>query len=184
MKLNRKGYLTVEVILASVAAVAIAFFLMEITIKLVNVTDDAFVDTELLTDKALIIENIKENLEKDIASLGGISEIGKFTQNNKSGYIVSFCYSGNQDDNRDIFISKDTQSLEYTLEYTNDIYNGGSNNIIYTKKINNSLYNISITSSKTGSIGKEYIGFKVTADNKFSKEPFEANIIVYNNKTC
>lgn len=64
MKLNRKGYLTVEVILASVIAVTIAFFLMEITIKLVNVTDDAYVNTELLTDKTLIIKNIKGQLEK------------------------------------------------------------------------------------------------------------------------
>ena len=52
MKLNRRGYLTVEIIIASAMAVTIAIFLMEITINLVNVSDDAYVSTELLTDKA------------------------------------------------------------------------------------------------------------------------------------
>ena len=45
MKLNRKGYLTVEIILASTIAFAIAFFLIEITVKLVSKTDDIYRDT-------------------------------------------------------------------------------------------------------------------------------------------
>ena len=75
MNLNRRGYLAVEVILASVVAVTIAIFLMEITVKLVNITDDTYVDTELLTDKALIIKNIKGLLEEDIKNNGGIKNI-------------------------------------------------------------------------------------------------------------
>ena len=42
MKLNRKGYLTVEIILAYTIAFAIAFFLIEITVKLVSKTDDIY----------------------------------------------------------------------------------------------------------------------------------------------
>lgn len=65
MKLNRKGYLTVEIILASVMTFVIAFFLIEITMKLVGKTDDAYNDTIFYTDKALVTKNLKEEIEKD-----------------------------------------------------------------------------------------------------------------------
>ena len=38
VKLNKKGYLAVEVILASVVAVSIAVFLIDLTVKMVNKT--------------------------------------------------------------------------------------------------------------------------------------------------
>ena len=53
-KLNRKGYLTIEIILASVMAVVIAFFLIDLTMKLADTTDNAYADTVLVTDKALL----------------------------------------------------------------------------------------------------------------------------------
>ena len=58
MKLNRKGYLTVEIILASTIAFAIAFFLIEITVKLVSKTDDVYHETVIAYDDAIIINNI------------------------------------------------------------------------------------------------------------------------------
>ena len=60
MKLNRKGYLTVEIILASTIAFAIAFFLIEITVKLVSKTDDVYHETVIAYDDAIIINNIKK----------------------------------------------------------------------------------------------------------------------------
>ena len=159
MKLNRKGYITVEVILASVVAVSIAIFLMEITIKMVNITDDAYVDTELLTEKALIIKNIKKLLEDDIEKNGGINNI---TCTNTLCQI-NFC--------------SDSSSIE--LVNNNQITYNGINS--YDKN----LSNIKIITNKTGNIDNgDYILFKITADSKFSKENFESNIIVYNNKTC
>ena len=63
MKLNRKGYLTVEIILASTIAFAIAFFLIEITVKLVSKTDDVYHETVIAYDDAIIINNIKEKIK-------------------------------------------------------------------------------------------------------------------------
>lgn len=74
MKLNRKGYLTVEIILASVMTFVIAFFLIEITMKLVGKTDDAYNDTIFYTDKALVTKNLKEEIEKDIEEDGTTNE--------------------------------------------------------------------------------------------------------------
>ncbi len=163
MNLNRRGYLAVEVILASVVAISIAIFLMEITIKLVNVTDDAYIDTEILTDKALITKNIKKLLEDDIEENGGISSI---TCTDTSCQI-NFC--------------SNSSSIE--LDNNNQITYNGTNN--YDKTLNKNLSNIKITTNKTGNIDNgDYVLFKITADSKFTKENFEANIIVYNNKTC
>lgn len=66
MKLNRKGYLTVEIILASTIAFAIAFFLIEITVKLVSKTDDIYRDTIITTDSSIVTRNIKKEIKKVI----------------------------------------------------------------------------------------------------------------------
>ena len=159
MKLNRKGYLTVEVILASVIAVTIAFFLMEITIKLVNVTDDAYVNTELLTDKTLIIKNIKGQLEKNIKEEQGIKNVNC----NNNSCQITFCSAKTSN----ILITNDN-----VIKY-ND----------YEKKLNSILNEIKLVNNgSTDTSG--YLLFKLTADNKFSKKNFEANIIVYNSKAC
>ena len=172
MKLNRRGYLTVEVILASVVAVAIALFLMEITIKLVNITDDAYVDTELLTDRVLIIKNIKEKLEDDIENGNGINSIQILNSGRQSKLTISFC---NNNYVRNIYVSNNKF-----------IYDDSNNVEIYSKDLNSKyLNNYGVFSNKTGTINNnEYVLFKLTANNKFSKENFEADIIVYNNKAC
>ncbi len=70
MKLNRKGYLAVEIILASVVSITIAIFLINISVKLVNRTDNSYVDTIFVSDKTLLTKNIKEEIENDISNNG------------------------------------------------------------------------------------------------------------------
>lgn len=158
MNLNKKGYLTVEVILASVVAVSIAIFLMDITIKLVNVTDDAYLETELYTDKALIIKNLKELIKEDIKENGvitgtSITDIPEYSE-------VELIFNNNYSNSKTIKIEKNT------LTYGE-----------YTKKLNENLYDYNITTSGYSS---DYILIKITAKNKFLKEDFEAIIIVSN----
>ena len=52
--LNRKGYMLVEIILASVIAFGIAYFILDMTIKLKNKNDDLLVETQVMTDKTII----------------------------------------------------------------------------------------------------------------------------------
>lgn len=181
MNLNRRGYLAVEVILASVVAITISVFLMEITVKLVNTTDDAYVDTELLTDKALIIKNIKSEVEKNISELGGIKSISGLDVNGKKGITLEYCTLINQDYYKNLYI------FENKVVYSSGIEDERETKTpIYSKTLNEKyLSNFSITTSKTGTINNnEYILFKIEADSKFSKKSFVANIIVQNNKTC
>ena len=52
--MNRKGYVLVEIILASVIAFGIAYFIIDLTIKLKNKNDDLMVETLVETDRSII----------------------------------------------------------------------------------------------------------------------------------
>lgn len=148
-KINRLGYLTIEIIIASAIAITIAVFLMEITVKLVHVSDDAYVDTEILTDKSLIIKNIKSELEKD------------------KGYIKSIsCINNN----------KCTITLKNNFKKEMKISNNMLTYDSYSKKLNTNIDNWNVT----GSINNNYVLITISGTNKFSKNDFKANIIVYN----
>lgn len=153
IKLNRKGYLTVEIILASVIAFAMAFFLIDLTMKLSSTTDDAYADTVLVTDKALVIKNVKENLENDICSYGIINDVS--CSNNVCDITMT---------NGSVRLSVNGNLVKYT--------GGGS----YSKEIDSSLSNITLTSSNSN----EYYNFKISGTNIFVDENYDMNIFVYN----
>lgn len=58
MKLNNKGYLIVEVILAGVLTFTMAYFLINLTLKIRNRYDDVNVETVMLNDKTVITNEI------------------------------------------------------------------------------------------------------------------------------
>ncbi len=64
-KLNNKGYMLVEIILASVLAFGLAFFLLELTIKLKNKNDDLLVRTLVSTDQAIVMNTIMKEIEEN-----------------------------------------------------------------------------------------------------------------------
>jgi len=61
-KLNNKGYMLVEIVVASVIALVMAYFLIDITIKLVNKNNDFYVESVLLTDKNIITKEIMDDI--------------------------------------------------------------------------------------------------------------------------
>lgn len=149
MKLNRKGYLTIEIILGATIAFAIAFFLMEITIKMVNVTEDNYKDIVVITDNALVISNIKELLDNK-----------KITNITCSSNICTITY----DD-----IDNTTHTTHLGIDNRSVIYKE-STNYLYVKELDKSLSNITLTSTIIGDItgeNKNNIYFKITAQNIF-----------------
>ena len=63
--LNNKGYMLVEIILASVLAMVVAYFVIDLTIKLKNKNDDLLVKTLVSTDQAIIYNTIMRDLYDD-----------------------------------------------------------------------------------------------------------------------
>lgn len=59
---NNKGYMLVEVILASVMAVSVSIFLATITLKLKNKNDDLLVKSLVGTDQGIIYNTIMEDV--------------------------------------------------------------------------------------------------------------------------
>ena len=67
-KLNNKGYMLVEIILASVLAFGLAYFMIELTLKLKNKNDDLLVETLTQTDNAIISNAIYKYLFENATS--------------------------------------------------------------------------------------------------------------------
>ena len=125
VKLNKKGYLAVEVILASVVAVSIAVFLIDLTVKMVNKTNDNYTNTLFLTDKALITNNLRKEIKQDIIQNGNINNIGEIEKATLiDDYTCELKFkNSNVTSNININSTKDT--ITYSSEYSG-----------YSKKIN------------------------------------------------
>lgn len=166
-KLNRKGYMTVEIIIASVLAFAIAFFLMQITMKLVDVNDNEYVNTNFMTEKALIMSNIKKNLREDINEYEKIDSIN--CNDNYCGII--FERSGGPTEARRIVIDKENN----IIKYTDNVDNG---TVIYSNKLDSGIK----INSLTGGISGSYTYFQIGCQNIFSDEDYDISIVILNIK--
>ena len=60
--MNNKGYMLVEIILASALAMIVAYFVIELTIKLKNKNDDLLVKTLVSTDQAIMYNTIMSDV--------------------------------------------------------------------------------------------------------------------------
>ena len=162
MKLNRKGYLTIEIILGATIAFAIAFFIMEITIKMVNVTEDNYKDIVVITDNALVISNIKKLLDnKEITNITCSSNTCTITYND---------------------IDNTTHTTHLGIDNRSVIYKE-STNYLYVKELDKSLSNITLTSTIRGDItgeNKNNIYFKITAQNIFIDKDYSIIIPIDN----
>lgn len=159
MKLNRKGYMTIEIILAAVVTFVIAFFLIDITMKLSSNTDDAYIDTVLITDKTLVTKNIKKLLEEDMARNGDIKSV-------------------NCEEGKSCTITMDNNKTSTVAVNENTItYKDSSGNDAYSKKIAGSLTNISISGGM--SENNDYCALKITGENIFTNNDYDMKVIVY-----
>lgn len=158
LKLNRKGYLTIEIILASAIAFVIAFFLIDITMKLVDKTDNYYVDTVFMTDKALITKNIKELIQNDINDLGIINNVECDDYNKKCNITFK------DGTTNTLVIDKDKKQIKY----------GG-----YTKKFDTKLSgNVGISVSTSND--KKYIVFYMKFTNIFEGNDYDIIIPIVN----
>lgn len=172
-KLNRRGYLTIEIVLASTLAFTIAFFLIDLTIKFANKTDDIQLDTLYITDNALLIENIRAAINIDKAA-----EV----ENGYVGEITSI--ECNNEENKCTFTFD--EGKQSTLEIDNDnkevLYTGLKEGNNYTKKVsdNLTLKEISV-GGKTEGFPQEnppYQIITIKARDIFVDKNYDINILI------
>ncbi len=60
MKLNKKGYMLIEIILASAIAFGVGYFILQMIINLKNKNDDLLVETLTTTDQTIIINKLMQ----------------------------------------------------------------------------------------------------------------------------
>lgn len=170
-KLNRRGYLTIEIVLASTLAFTIAFFLIDLTIKFANKTDDIQLETLYITDNALLIENIREviNIDKDAEVENG--DVGEITDINCQGNTCTFTFD---------------EGKQSTLKIDNDnkevLYTGLKEGNNYTKKVsdNLTLEEISVGGKTEGfpQVNQPYQIITIKARDIFVDKNYDINILI------
>ena len=112
MKLNRKGYMLVEIIISFTLAMSIAYYLLNLTYKFKNMDEDIYMSTIFIKDKILITKNIMNDIDR-----GTVSNIIR-----QDDYNLTFNLHLNNDSSestdgvpRRISISKDRKTITYGI---------------------------------------------------------------------
>ena len=135
MNLNKKGYMLVEIIIASVLAMSIAYYLLNLTYKFKNTNEDLYQNYHYMSDKILITKNIMNDLES-----GTISNIAYDT--NSISFLLHISNEKSEITQlRKLLVNKENDKT--TIQY--GLYNSESNSFYktdlsyYEKKLNHSL---------------------------------------------
>lgn len=75
IKLNNKGYMLIEIILASAIAFALAYFMLELTLKVKERNDYLLAATMTATDKTILSNMIMKSLKKGEFECDGILSV-------------------------------------------------------------------------------------------------------------
>lgn len=167
MKLNRKGYLTVEIILASAVAFAIAFFLMEITVKLVSKTDDVYHETVITYDDAIMINNIKDKIIDYIIETDGLALVEcKNNECNIWGERV-----GGATEERYLYYDSESKEIRFSEgpEKREDRVT------LYAKKVDDSISEVEISSNINRNVkpSDRIVFFNIKLKNIFTDNAYE-----------
>lgn len=167
MKLNRKGYLTVEIILASAVAFAIAFFLMEITVKLVSKTDDVYHETVITYDDAIMINNIKDKIIDYIIETDGLKSVN--CENNECNIWGERV--GGATEVR--YLYYDSTSKE--IRFSEGAEEGEDKVTLYAKKVDDSISEVEISSNINRNVkpSDRIVFFNIKLKNIFTDNAYE-----------
>lgn len=167
MKLNRKGYLTVEIILASAVAFAIAFFLMEITVKLVSKTDDVYHETVITYDDAIMINNIKDKIIDYIIETDGLALVEcKNNECNIWGERV-----GGATEERYLYYDSESKEIRFS-EGAEEVKDRVT---LYAKKVDDSISEVEISSNINRNVkpSDRIVFFNIKLKNIFTDNAYE-----------
>lgn len=146
-RLNNKGYMLVEIIVASVIAFSVAYYLLNLTYKFKDKSEDIYYSTTMLSDKINITKNIMNDLEK----ISDKSSAGLVTGADNNTYTITI--NGFDDKSigisRTIKVSKDAATQQWQIEYGS--FQSGAfvtNDKSYYKKVLDKSFEVSNVSYK------------------------------------
>ena len=159
--MNNKGYMIVEIIVASVLAMTISYFLFDLVIKLKEKYDYVQTDTILTADKTVITNEILGDLyNRDIKCATYTSDVMEYTLN-ETNKKLQLSYNGG------MIIYK--ESTDGGVSYT----------VKYQKKLNNKLHNPTLDITNSGcDVSSNIASFIVKAETLTSKKNYNINIII------
>lgn len=141
-RLNNKGYMLVEIIVASVIAFSVAYYLLNLTYKFKDKSEDIYYSTTMLSDKINITKNIMNDLEK----ISDKNSLVFDEDTNNNTYTITL--KGRDDKNieisRTIKVSKDATTQQWQIEY-GSFQNGAfvTNDKSYYKKVLDKSFEVS-----------------------------------------
>lgn len=157
----------VEIILASAVAFAIAFFLMEITVKLVSKTDDVYHETVITYDDAIMINNIKDKIIDYIIETDGLALVEcKNNECNIWGERV-----GGATEER--YLYYDSESKE--IRFSEGAEEGKDRVTLYAKKVDDSISEVEISSNINRNVkpSDRIVFFNIKLKNIFTDNAYE-----------
>ena len=152
-KLNNKGYMLVEIIIASVLAFSVVYYLLNLTYDFKDKNEDVYFSTATLSDKINITNNIMNDLEGKSVDVVHLSE-----SNADPSYIT--LKVGESTDYKQIFINKNDKTIKYGKLLYDDVGTFDVNDqTYYEKKID----------EETLKLAKSFLKFQENAIEKLKK---------------
>lgn len=175
MKLNQKGYMLVEIVIASVLAMTIAFYLLNLTYKFKNQDEDIYQSITYMSDKSLITKNIMNDLDKLIVIDFVVSADGK-----NIDFTVQSRESSSKEYRRLRIIQEADKRM--TVEYgkigksTNTYVRNDSS--YYRKTLEKSLIIGSPTFSKSSQASAKSLTLIIPISSLYSNEEYDIKLFV------
>lgn len=156
-KLNNKGYLLVEIIVASVLAIGIAYFLINLTIKFSSKDKDIYKSIVWTNDKNILTNLIMEDVKNNSLC---------YIENEENN--IFFYFKGENDD-CDKFKILEINPTERKITYGE-----------YTKKIDKSLTigEINVDEHKFEESNRNYAVIEISMTTKYNDENYGLNLFI------
>ncbi len=167
MKLNKKGYMLVEIVLSSVLAMSIALYLLNLTYQFKNKDEDIYQSISYSSDKIAITKNIMNDLDNQI--------ITKIEKNGNNEVILTTQSSGTEE-KRKIQIDN-PENKEVTITY-GKINNDGSfdknDSSYYQKNLQKSLLFKEI---KINNENENIITIKIILESMYTDDDYSIKLL-------
>ena len=167
MKLNKKGYMMIELVLSSVLAMSIAIYLLNLTIQFKNKNEDIYQSIIYSADKIEVTKNIMNALENLT-----ITDITK-----EENYIdLDVIEKNNTPSQRRLII---TVADGITIEY-GKWDDGFANKDVsyYKKKLSKSLTSQSPYYEIKNSDDSKFLSIKIFLNSMYSDDNYDINLLI------